>query len=331
MDKSYLFDFLHKYLKGKASKEESDLLFRCYDLLHSEFPSIHSMNKVQKDQLENEMESNIWQEINLQENQQIKHSSRVKWMYQTAAVAILLLIMTTGLFFFNQAPEEKPNIISRSDQTKENRLIRLPDGSTVIVSAGSRINYPSSFDGIATREVYLEGQAYFDVKHNLNKPFIIHTGKISTTVLGTAFNLKAWPTDPNITITVTRGKVKVADEHKTLGFIMPDEQIIYNKDKADFVQNKVDTHALLDLKDQSLLLDDVTISEAAELLESRFKVRISITEEEVSSKRFTTIVRKGENLEKVLSSICEFAGAEYQYDKDTSLIIISPKKKGNLN
>jgi transmembrane sensor len=326
MDKSYLFDFLHKYLKGKASKEESDLVFRCYDLLHSEF---HSMNKVEKDQLENEMQSNIWQEIDLHENQQIKHPVQVKWMYKTAAVAILLMTMTTGLYFLNQSPEEKPNIISRSDQTEENRLIRLPDGSTVIVSAGSRINYPSSFDGIATREVYLEGQAYFDVKHNLKKPFIIHTGEISTTVIGTAFNLKAWPTDPNITITVTRGKVKVADKHKTLGFIMPNEQITYNKDKTAFVQNKVDTHELLDLKDQSLLLDDVTISEASELLESRFKVRISITEEEVSNKRFTTIVRKGENLEKVLNSICEFAGADYQYNKEASSIIISPKKKRN--
>jgi transmembrane sensor len=331
MNNAYLIELLDKYLKGRASKEESDLLLCYFDLFHSEFSPLDLMDVVEKDDLENEMELKIWQEIDLQENQQIKNPSRVKWMYQTAAVAILLMIMTTGIFFLNQSPEEKPNIISRSDLTKENRLIRLPDGSTVIVSAGSRINYPSSFDGIATREVYLEGQAYFDVKHNLNKPFIIHTGEISTTVLGTAFNLKAWPTDPNITITVTRGKVKVANEHKTLGFIMPDEQIIYNKDNEAFVQNKVDTHALLDLKDQSLLLDDVTISEAAELLESRFKVRISITEEEVSNKRFTTIVRKGENLEKVLSSICEFAGADYQYDKETSLIIISPKKKRNSN
>lgn len=78
MNKSYLIDFLHKYLKGKASKEESDLLLRYYDLFDSEFPSIQSMNKVERNQLENEMQSNIWQEIDLQENQQIKHPARVK-------------------------------------------------------------------------------------------------------------------------------------------------------------------------------------------------------------------------------------------------------------
>src|SRR5690606_2859673 len=114
-----------------------------------------------------------------------------------------------GIYFTIQSPHRENKMVINSVNSNEHRLLHLPDGSTVIVGVGSKLNYPSSFDSLRTREVYLEGQAYFDIRHNPQKPFIIHTGKVATTVLGTSFNIKAWPEDQDITVTVTRGKVRV--------------------------------------------------------------------------------------------------------------------------
>ncbi|RYY61433.1 MAG: FecR family protein [Chitinophagaceae bacterium] len=84
----------------------------------------------------------------------------------------------------------------------------LPDGTTVWLNAGSRIVYENDFTG-KTREVRLEGEAYFDVAHQPDKPFIVHTSGYNIKVLGTVFNVKAYPEDKTIETTLFRGSVKV--------------------------------------------------------------------------------------------------------------------------
>src|SRR5690606_11996222 len=103
------------------------------------------------------------------------------------------------------------------------------------------------------------------VKHNPEQPFIVHTGQLKTKVLGTEFNIEAWARDENISITVTSGKVEVANQQKTFGILTRDEQLVYSKAKADIVQQNVDPEISLAWKKQDLVLHDVTVEEAAEL------------------------------------------------------------------
>jgi transmembrane sensor len=319
MDKSYLLELLQKYLKGDASKEEAQFLLSYYDLFDSESDVLKSLTDEQKSQLEGQMEKNIWENVKLHEDSDVKKAGSI-WTKLIAAAAVIL-VLTTGIYFINKSPQKKDNALSRTE-SKDHRLVRLPDGSTVIVSVGSKLNYPSSFDGHTRREVYLEGQAYFDVKHNSSKPFIIHTGKIETIVLGTAFNIKAWPGDDDITVTVTRGKVKVGYPNKTFGVITPNQQIVYNKESNDVSKKNVDAQEYLAWKEQDLLLDNVTVAEAVELLETRFKVNITISDEQIATSRFTTAFLKGETLEEVLKSVCEFNNGTYTYDKEKAAVVI---------
>jgi ferric-dicitrate binding protein FerR (iron transport regulator) len=87
------------------------------------------------------------------------------------------------------------------------QLINLPDGSKVVLNANSKLEYPPGFSN-NTREVYLDGEAYFDIAHDPGKPFIVHTGSISTRVLGTAFNINAYRSQQFVEVTVTRVKWK---------------------------------------------------------------------------------------------------------------------------
>ncbi|MBC7934319.1 MAG: FecR family protein [Rhizobacter sp.] len=86
--------------------------------------------------------------------------------------------------------------------------IKLPDGSDVWLNAGSKLNYDKKFDG-GIREVYLTGEAYFDVVHNAEKPFIIHTSKVNVKVLGTQFNVKAYDDDKTTETSLIKGSVEV--------------------------------------------------------------------------------------------------------------------------
>ncbi len=79
-------------------------------------------------------------------------------------------------------------------------------------------------------------------------------------------------------------------------------------------------------KKQDLLLDDVTVGEAAKLLEDKFDVNISVSDSEIETKRFTTVFLRTESLEQVLRSICEFNGALYEYNKEKAIVTISKIK-----
>ncbi len=328
MDKEYFIELLNKYLQQEATEEECDLLLLHYNLFDQEPEILDALTNEQKLELKSEIDYNIRNIIST-ENNLIKNNhslSRKIWISIISVAAILFIVFAGDLYFTDQKHLNKSSVISRFSRVKENRLIQLPDGSTVIVSPGSKLNYPSSFDGLAKREVYLDGQAYFDVKHNPSKPFIIYTGKLKTVVLGTAFEINAWSDESDIRVTVSRGKVKIQDENnRVLKIISPNQQITYNTLNENIIQKEVNLPEYLAWKDHDLLLSDVTISEASALLEDRFQVKILIGDDHLKSKRFTTTVLKEERIETILNSIAEFNDAKYTYDIDKSEVVISSK------
>jgi len=323
MDRKYFIWLLQKLNRGEATKEEEQFLISYYNLFQPEEDMTAYLSQEKKELLKNQIRVSIHDNLYLKENGG-KVRSMSTWR-RAAAVAAVLVVVATVVYYVYQAPVEKITYAAKPPEQKQNRFIRLPDGSTVIVSAGSKLNYPSSFDGSVNREVYLEGQAFFDIKHNPAKAFIVHTGKLSTTVLGTAFNIKAMPSEDNITVTVVRGKVRVSSPEKTLGLIEPDEQIVYNKSDNEAVQSVIANKIFLGWKEKDLLFDDVTLGEAAELLEERFKVKIAFSDPLIKDNRFTTTFRQDQKLEQVLKSICEFNSAEFQYDRDKATVMISSK------
>ncbi|SDN02435.1 ferric-dicitrate binding protein FerR, regulates iron transport through sigma-19 [Daejeonella rubra] len=328
MDKEYFLQLLNKYLRQEASGEECELLLRHYNLFDLEPEILNTLTKDQKSELKNEIDNNIRNIISSETSRvKGKRSFRRKiWISVISVAAVMFIVLAGDLYFIDHKHLNENSVISRFSSVRENRLIQLPDGSTVIVSHGSKLNYPSSFDGLSNREVYLDGQAYFDVKHNSLKPFIIHTGKLKTTVLGTAFEINAWSDEPDVRVTVSRGKVKVEDQNnRTISVITPNQQITYDKTNENIIQKVVNVSEYLEWKDHDLLLSNVTISEAAELLEKRFQVKILISDEQIKSKRFTTTVLKGERIEQILNSIAEFNDAKFTYDVEKSEVLISSK------
>ncbi len=251
-----------------------------------------------------------------------------KWkagMTATVAAALLVMVCFGFMYMFSMKTGNESVGSNPRERNGEHRFLHLPDGSTVVLSAGSTLEYPPSFDGMAKREVYLKGQAYFDVSRDPNRPFIVYAEKLKTTVLGTSFDVSAWPADSNITVTVTSGEVKIESDLKILGVVVAEEQLIYDKQNADVIQQQINPDAHLSWKEADILFDDVTVSKAMELLEGRFGVRIDCEDEWVASRRFTTVFLRDETLEQVLNSIVAFNGAEFAYDKENKQVMIKRK------
>ncbi len=109
--------------------------------------------------------------------------------------------------------------------------IQLPDGSQVWVNSGSNLTYDGNFKG-STREVQLDGEAYFDVVKDASRPFIVHTSGIDIKVLGTAFNVKAYKIEPTIEATLIHGSIEVINKNRPgtpKVMLKPHEKLVYNK------------------------------------------------------------------------------------------------------
>ena len=327
MNKYYFIKLLNKYFKGQSTKEEQLFVEKYYNLFHNEPDVLDTLSSDEKEILKNNLKDKIWSNISKVQPSKKLRSINSRYIRLAAAAVFATVLISSSYFLINKSSTKKHPLATRKNaiiEHKENRVLLLPDGSTVILSQGSKLNYPSTFDGRETREVYLEGQGFFDIRHNKSRPFIVHTANLQTIVLGTAFNIKALPGEDNITVTVKRGRVSVTDQNKTLGIITPNQQITYAKSKVKSLMQAVKNESYLSWKQEDLSIDNLTISEAAKLMEDRFDVKIIVSNPEIESLRFTTTFSKNGTLEQALNSICLFNGLSYTYDKEKFIVHINP-------
>ena len=158
-----------------------------------------------------------------------------KWQVYAAAVVFLAVAAFSIQLYSNNgnnavASNLKPiNEISVKPGAKTS--LKLPDGSHVWVNSDSKLSYPETFQG-NTREVFLEGEAFFDIVKDPSHPFIVHTSGIDVKVLGTAFNVKAYNSEPTIEATLVHGLIevtKVNQSNASKVILKPHEKLIFNK------------------------------------------------------------------------------------------------------
>ena len=330
---------LKKYKQGSISPEEQRFLERYYDLFQHDADVLALFSPEERERLGAELSQQIWNNIYQQSLPEPAPRRLHSYRFVMGMAAALLLALGIWWIIEQRQPvgttEAVPELAQKTNPTPvaeknlENRMVFLPDGSQVMLSANSKLNYPSSFDGLKKREVFLDGEAFFDVKHNPGKPFVVHTGNVATTVQGTAFNVKANHGDVNIVVTVKRGKVRVSDRNKVLGVITPNQQIRYDKQKVVAIQENINSDSYLEWQRRNLIIDNLTISEAARLMGERYNVDVIVNSPEVESLRFSTTFPKDVTLEQMLKTVCLFNNLAYRYSPDGSRVYIDHKKTTN--
>lgn len=229
----------------------------------------------------------------------------------TVAAGILLLVSIAGYWWFNADQEDFAESQLATTQYTGKQAVTLPDGSVIILNEGSKLSFSAEF-GIEDREIRFSGEGYFDIVPDSDRPFRVHTGDVTTTVLGTSFNLMAYEDQSEIRVAVERGEVAVGDIHSTYEKIRPEEQITVHKRTRRYEKQHADLEKILAWKEQFLILTETTIAEAAELIGDRYHVQVFIHNESMKNCSMNAAFMHGETLEQVLQVVCGVLQAEYE-------------------
>ena len=227
-----------------------------------------------------------------------------KKLTRVAAILIPLFIIAWGYHYYSSTGN---NITEISVAYGEDKHLFLPDGSEIWVNAGSTIKYPNEFSD-DERSVQLDGEAYFSVKKDESKPFIVRTKALSVKVLGTKFNVKAYSVDEKAMATLTSGKVEVTIGAKESKILKPNEHLIFNKttsaiDIVEVLPSETDSWL-----NGQLIFDNVPLKEILQTLERRFDITINNKTNIPDSKLYAVKFLKNESLEEIMVIMEELAG-----------------------
>jgi ferric-dicitrate binding protein FerR (iron transport regulator) len=246
-------------------------------------------------------------EWHVQEERTPVKSSR-RWIGAMAAAAILVIV--AGYIWYMQPPPTKAATMAQAELThksterSEYKYLLLPDSTQVWLNAESKLEYPQQFGG-NKRMVYLSGEAYFDVKHADKIPFVIATGKVSTTVLGTAFNIKAYPGRKDVIVSVSRGKVKVDYDDREVAMLTNGQQVRVSNTDSRVVEKKPAVIEAASWQQGNLAYDDENMEDIIADLERVYDVRIRIDNIAITQLRVTTTFKREIGVEQALQVLCE--------------------------
>jgi ferric-dicitrate binding protein FerR (iron transport regulator) len=326
----------------QEKKNADEAIFFLKQLYLAEQVSVRRVKTTEKEQIWNEISAKLSTDTGGVK----KATTRKNMIYWVAASVILLL--GTGIFLRVYNDNFKLNGILSNYQniavtnvsemidtntTAMYKAVYLSDGSTINLAPGSSVKHQRLFTG-GKREVYLNGEAFFQVSKNKAKPFYVYTGNIVTRVVGTSFNISYTSPHGNVIVAVRTGKVMVykkGNEHKQedIKMLYPMQQCMYkaNSDSLDvnIVADKQSLEAK-QLKDAgSLSFEDASMETVFNAIEQRFGVALIYNKNDFKSIYITATI-ENESLENMLKIICKTAGATYKIDSD---FIFIEKPKSN--
>lgn len=228
----------------------------------------------------------------------VKNKAYGIWLKIAAVVAIVIagtLVYNKEVIFFNKT--DQPALTQVLTKASEVKTVVLADGSTVKMNSGSSLQYPERFTP-GTREVYLSGEAFFEVKKDPQHPFIVHTEQLAVKVLGTAFDVKAYPNDAFTETTLIRGKVSISiksDAAQTF-VLKPNDKFTLIGGKASMSQlthfDGTDRIIETAWTNNELIYKNDSFEEIAKLFERWYGIKITFKEPELKALRFTGHVDK---------------------------------------
>jgi transmembrane sensor len=241
-----------------------------------------------------------------------------RWYYLVAVFTGLLLLAGAGYFyrtgFFNQN-------IRYQTAFGQNTSITLPDNSVVILNGNTRLSHRKGWDETNTREVWLEGEAFFEVKHNpRHTRFVVHTPQVDVVVLGTRFNV--FNRDDKTDVVLNSGKVKVniksAKDTSTL-ILLPGEKMEYFRKKQKVVKQQVNAEVLTSWRNHLLVLEDTPLYKIAEIIEYTYGVDVIIKDKDQFNQKLAGTL-PSDNLDVLLLALAKSSNLNISRTKNKIFI-----------
>lgn len=245
----------------------------------------------------------------------------IKMYRNLARVAAVLLpfILAAGIFYYSHTAKE--NIVEIHVPYGIKRQLILSDGSVVSLNSGTTLRYPEKFTG-NSRIVNLIGEAYFTVSKNVSKPFIVKTNHLSVKVLGTQFNVKAYPDDDRTIATLNSGKIEVNTNSRKSSILEPNQQLSYVNNTSQMLIRNVFAEESIGWTSGQLIFDHSTFDEILRTLERHFNISFIADSNLAPSDEYYTIkFLKNDNLGQILSVLKDVVG-NFSFQKQGNQILL---------
>lgn len=260
-------------------------------------------------------------------------SRRRDYGFATWAKAAAVLVVAVGLFVFwsvnngdtGQTVEEIKKI-TKVAEPGEKKTLTLSDGTVIQLNSDSRITFPEKFSK-TEREVFLTGEAFFEVTEDSSRRFVVHTGELTTTVLGTSFNIRNYEGDELTDISLASGKLKVESSDSSSALksyvLRPGEAAVLDKRERSFSKIRFDARDKYGWTNGILVFRDTNIDETITKIERWYGVTIKIENDgkTVKPKWKYRGIFQDESLENVLKGISYIKGFTYEIKNQRVKII----------
>lgn len=244
-----------------------------------------------------------------------------RWLAAAAMISVVLVAVVWLSIGSTDTPEKLTEI-------KGPARFQLPDKSSVLLDNNTTLIYNEATFGKGIREVALTGQAFFEVTRDVTAPFVVRSEEMTTTVLGTSFNVNSRPRKDK-RVTVSEGKVEVKDADDRRAYITPGQQIMLSAGH-DPLKHDVNIDTVLAWKGKFILFDKISLGEVAQRLEKRFNVAVKFSDEKLKSIIIEASFMKEEDMEiaNVLTVVCTTANINFKLNAQT--VMFSAKAHASL-
>lgn len=323
MDDNYpSSELLEKYLSGRCSPDEARLVERWYDSFDNRPDLTQQHPQTQDSAYSRQILRQIRQRI---EDAEPKPARRLgfgrNWFWALGGVAAALILLTLGVWEFQRvetAGKTASGGSKTAERTLENRtktILRhqLADGSVVWLSPATKLRFPQRFAS-SLRTVQLEGEAFFEVRRDVNRPFVIQAGKLKTEVLGTTFNVRAYRNSARFEVSVVTGKVAVSVANQQPVLLTARQQAVFNPKAESIAKTKLPRFAKpKPWEPATIAFEWASLRQVADALEESFGVRIQFRNPALQNCKlradFTNM-----RLPVILNLLCKTTDASYTLD-----------------
>lgn len=333
MEKTDYIQLFDKFLQKRASPDEVQTLIQWLkressfqDWADEEWNTVSSeMDTRLQRKLLRQMKVKITQETEKQLPIK-KNKFRTLYVWSARIVSVIIALLLTGfsVYYYTMNLLVMPDMIVSVEKGQKANVV-LPDGSKVWVNSDSKLSYGSRFNQ-KERVLSLEGEAYFEVSPDKERPFIVRTNELAVRALGTSFNVKSYEEEKSASTVLMTGKVEVRT-NKDCIVLSPNERIIFNKQTGRIEKSSVENAGdYINWKYNALTFNGETFESIVHTLERYYNTRIVFESEALKKYRFTG-TPGNTSLESILQILSLTSPLSYEVKDSVILLRENVKQK----
>lgn len=306
-----------RYFRGEATSDETKQIFKWLEESPENREELARLKKVWALAANNNDNTDfLWKENVYPEIKKYKNKEMLFLRLKQAAIFLLLIGAGSVLHYLVSRTNADGNQVYQGEYSVESppgqmTSVDLPDGSNILLNSGSSVTYSADFSK-GKREVTLEGEAFFDVVTDSERPFFVRSSLMDIKVYGTSFNIQVYPDDKFISATLIEGSISILNKNgDELKRLIPGENMYYSPEKTKLKVSKVDTELYCSWRSGLITFRNEKLKDIARRIERWYNVEIEIRNQNLGEELYFGTILKNKPVDQIMEVLQLTTSLEY--------------------